>query len=114
MRNNLAVRNVTPFTVTDRVDYLITLGICGYPNFLATDAAGNIYATDSYDNAVCKIAPNGNVMVLASNAGGGYYYYYDSVPMTGIHAMSAHAQAGSNTAKTDGLGGLLPSHKPMT
>ena len=113
VRNNLSALNGTPFAGTDRVDYLSTLGMCEYPNFLATDKAGNIYATDGNGGAVCKIAPNGNVTVLASNAGSGYYYY-DALPTTGVHAMSAHAQLGSGTSKPAGRGALLPSHTPMT
>ncbi len=111
VRNNLAVLNGTPFAGTDRTDYLSTIGLCAEQYYIATDASGNIYATDANGLAVCKITPSGNVTVLASNAGSGFYYYNNAVPSTGsVHSSLATTK--SPAAKA--VERLLPSHVPMT
>jgi DNA-binding beta-propeller fold protein YncE/plastocyanin len=111
VRNNLGVLAGNAYSGTDRASYLYSIGVCGYPYFLATDAAGNIYATDRYSEAVCKITPTGNVTVLASNAGG--YYYYDAV-RSSPHAGPALAVRQSTASTKPAANGILPSHTPLS
>ncbi|KAA6465088.1 hypothetical protein DYQ86_03815 [Acidobacteria bacterium AB60] len=92
VRSNLSVLNGTAFAGTDRLSYLSSMTLCGTPNFIATDGAGNIYATDQYNAAVCKITPAGNVTVLASNAGSGNRYSAGQSP--------THAMVRGNTTNT--------------
>jgi sugar lactone lactonase YvrE len=111
VRSNLAVLAGTSYAGTDRASYLYSISICGYPFFIATDAAGNIYSTDRDSDAVCKITPTGNVTILASNAGS--YYYYDAIRST-PHAASAHAGLSSAASTKPVATGIVPSHTPLS
>ncbi|MFI5192908.1 MAG: NHL repeat-containing protein [Chitinophagales bacterium] len=43
-----------------------------FPNGIAVDAAGNLYVSDSQNNAIRKITPDGTVSTLAGNGQQGY------------------------------------------
>jgi len=43
-----------------------------FPNGIAVDASGNLYVSDSQNNAIRKIAPDGTVSTLAGNGTKGY------------------------------------------
>ncbi len=48
-------------------------GLSGSPaTYLATDAVGNIYYSDSYNNKVNKLSPSGTITTIAGNGSGGY------------------------------------------
>jgi len=111
VRNNLGVLVGSSYAGTDRASYLYSIGVCGYPNFLATDAAGNIYATDQYSEAVCKITPTGNVTVLASDAGSYYYYYAVRSSPRAAPALAAPQSAVSTKPVASRI---LPSHTPLS
>lgn len=69
VRTQLNVLAGRAFAGTSRAQYLHSLGACAAPYFLATDAAGNIYATDRYTDAICRFTPTGFTTILAGNAG---------------------------------------------
>jgi sugar lactone lactonase YvrE len=109
VRNNLTVLDGTAYAGTDRANYLNSIGVCDYPNYLATDAQGNVYATDSNSGAVCKITKDGKVTVLVSNSDS--YYNNGIRGVSGVGRASQAKQAASAEKKAKASSHLLPSFK---
>ena len=87
-----------------------------FPQGLATDSSGNLFVADSYNCAIRRISPDGDVTTLAGHiniAGDSGPWCSSLMPETGVPLKIAVSKSGDIFVTTD-LGKLLKLSKDLT